>query len=59
MAAELKKKVVECYTPSAETADYLSQATVEELAFALPNLCVFKVNIETYDGEIGTCVLAK
>jgi hypothetical protein len=37
----------------------LSQATIEELAFALPNLLVLKVNIEKYDGEIGNCVLAK
>ena len=43
MSAELKKKVVECYTPSEEVQDYLGQCSVEELAFVLPNLRVFKV----------------
>lgn len=59
MAGELKKEFVECYTPSAETTEYLSKATIEELAFALPSLHVLKTNIEKYDGEIGNCVLAK
>lgn len=59
MAAELKKKIVEGYTPSDDTQQYLSKASIEELAFALPSLHVAKANIEKYEGEIGDCVLAK
>jgi hypothetical protein len=55
MLAEILKQGTAVYKPSNEASEFIKNATIEEIAFSIPQLVLKKIKIDSFEGEIGSC----